>query len=324
MAEGFQDVFQGVGLHVLAHAAAADEGLVRELILHAGIETAFGEEQERSAFGLVLDVGDHLAGAAYVIAEQGDTRMAFGVAHHLKTRILTAEEVNQFGIVGFVHVAATAVQHDFLLDAPLLHFVNEVLTHKAIGNEHDLVVFEAAYNLHHVRAGNANVAVCLHIGGGVDVADEGMIGILFTECTDFGAGDGVGQATAGQRARNQNVLGGVQNLCGFAHKTDGGEHDGLCVHLGGVLAQLKAVAIVVGYAQDDFRGNVAVGENDGVAFFLKLVDFVNEGEHLLAFFHGVGAKYSAGLDSFETIKKFFCSHGAKYRNKSVWTKGLLC
>ena len=249
MTERLQDVFERVRLHVLAHAAATDKGFVREFILHASIQTAFGQEQERGAFGLFLDVAHHLACAAHVVAEESDARVAFGVAYDLEARILAAEEIDEFGIVGLVYVAATAVEHDFLLDATLLHLVDEVLAHEAIGHEHDLVVFEARDDLHHVATRDAHVAVRFHVGGGVDVAYEGVVGVLFAESLDFGAGNGVGEATTRERTRNQHVLGRVQDLGGFAHKTHSREHDRLCAHLGGVLAQLETVAVVVGNAQ---------------------------------------------------------------------------
>ena len=312
MTERLQNVLERVRLHVLAHAAAADKGLVREFILHTGIQAAFGEQQERGAFGLFLDVAHHLAGAAYVVAQEGDARMAFGVAHHFEARVLTAEEIDEFGIVGFVHVAAAAVEHDFFLDAALLHLVDEVLAHESVGHEHDLVVFEARDNLHHVAARDAHVAVRLHIGGGVDVAHEGVVGVLFAESLDFGAGNGVGEATTRERTRNQHVLGGVQDLGGFAHKTHGREHNRLGAHLGSVLAQLETVAVVVGNSQNDFGGHVAVGEDHGVAFLLQLVDFVDEREHLFALFHGISAEDGTRLNGAKTFIKFFCCHSSKY------------
>ena len=312
MTQSLQNIFERVRFHVLAHAAAADKGLFREFVLHACVQTAFGKQQERGAFGLFLDVAHHLAGTAHVVAQKGDARVAFGVTYDLETRVLAAEEIDEFGIVGLVHVAATAVEHDFFLDAAFLHFVDEVLTHKAIRDEYNLVVFEARNNLHHVAARDAHVAVCLYIGGGVDVAHEGVVGVFFAESLDFGAGNGVGEAATRKRTRNQHVLSGVQNFGGFAHKTHGREHDCLCAHLGGVLAQLEAVAIVVGNAQDDFGGHIAVGENHGVAFLFQFVDFVDEGEHLLALFHGVGAKHGARLNRAKTFVEFFCCHTPKY------------
>ena len=146
------------------------------------------------------------------------------------------------------------------------------------------------------RSGDAHVAGRLHVGGGVDVADEGVVRVLFAQFQDLGTGDGVGEATARKGPRYQHVFFWVQNLGGFAHELHGRKHDVLCRHLGGVLAQLEAVAAEVGNAQHDFGSAVAVGENHRVTFLFELVDFVNQREHLLAFFAGVGAEHHAGLD----------------------------
>ena len=56
-----------------------------------------------------------------------------------------------------------------------------------------------------------------------------------------------------------------------------------------------------------------MGENHGVAFLLEFVDFIDERKHLFALFHGIGAKHGARLNGLETIVKFFCGHGNKYR-----------
>ena len=222
--------------------------------------------------------------------------MAFGVAYHLQARVLFPEKGYQFGVIGLVNVAAARVEHDFLVDAPLFQFFGEVLAHETVGHEHDLVVFQAGNDFHYVSAGDAHVAGRLHVGGGVDVADEGVVRVLFAEFQDLGSGDGVGEATARKGARNQHIFFGVQDFCGFAHELHGGENDGLCRDLGGVLAQLETVAAEVGNAQHDFGSAVAVGENHRVTLLFELVDFVNQREHLLAFFASVGAEHHAGLD----------------------------
>ena len=128
------------------------------------------------------------------------------------------------------------MEHDFLVDATLFEFFDKVLAHQSVRYEYDLVVFQAGHNLHHVSAGNAHIAGSLHVGGGVDVADEGVVGIFLAEFQDFGTGDGVGEATARKGAGNQHVLFGIQNLGGFAHELHCRKHDGLGTHLGSVLA----------------------------------------------------------------------------------------
>ena len=308
VAERFQDVFERVRLHVLAHAAATDKVHVRMFVVHTGIEAAFREEQNAAVLGLLVDVAHHLARASDVVAEHGDRRVAFRVADHLEIRVLATEELDQIRVVVFVDVAAAVIELDVLLDTATLHFVDDVLAHEGIWHKENLVGRNRFDDVHHVTASHADVAGCLHVGGGVDVADKRVVRILLAEFFDVLAGNGIGEAATRERAWNDHVLLRVQNLGGFAHETHGGEEDRLLLDCCGVLAELETIACEVGNAQENFRSAIAVGEDNGVLFLFEFVDFVDEREHLFHFFHGVGAKGCARLDGLETIVKFFCCH----------------
>ena len=296
VAQRLEDVLEGVRLHVLAHAAAADEFHVRMFVVHARVEAAFCKEQELGALRLFADVFDHLARAADVVAQEGDAGMAFGMAHHLESRVLAPEEVDEVRVVGLVDVAAAVVQNEVLLDAALFHLALDVFAHELVRDKANLVCREAFDNLHHVAAGDAHVAGGLDGGSRIDVADERVVRMLFAELAHLLARDRVGEATSGKRPGNQDVLFGVQDLGRFAHKAHCREKDCLLRDLGGVFAQLEAVAGIVGNAQDDFGRNIAVRENDGVLVLFALVDFVDQREHLLHLFLGVCAEYGSGVD----------------------------
>ena len=308
VAECFQDVFEGVRFHVLAHAATTDKVHVGVFVVHTGIEAAFREEQDAAVFGLLVDVAHHLARASDVVAEHGNGRVAFRMANHLEIRVLTTEELDQIRVVVFVNVAAAVIELDILLDTATLHFVDDVLAHESIRNKENLVGRNRFDDVHHVTARHANIAGGLHVGGRVDVANERIVRILLAEFFDVLAGNGIGEAATCERARNNHVFLRVQNLGGFAHETHCREENRLLLDRGGVLAELEAVASEVGNAQKDFRSAIAVGEDNGILLLLELVDFVDEREHLFHFFHGVGAKCCARLDGLETIIKFFCGH----------------
>ena len=308
MAERFQNVFERVRFHVLAHAAAADKVHVRVLVVHAGIEATFREEQNAAVFGLLVDVAHHLAGASDVVAEHRDGRIAFRVANHFEARVLTAEELNQIRIVVFVDVAAAVVELDILLDAATVHLVDDVLAHEGIRHKENLVARNRFDDVHHVAACDADVAGGFHVGSRVDVADKRVVRILLAEFFDILAGNGIGEAATRERTRNDDVFLRVQNLGGFTHETDCREENRLLLDGGGVLAELEAIAGEVGNAQKNFRSAIAVGEDYGILFFLEFVDFVDEREHLFHLFHGVSAKGCARLDGLETVVKFFCGH----------------
>ena len=314
MAQCLEDVLEGVRLHVLAHAAAPDEFHVGVLVVHACIEPAFRKEQDLALGRKTIDVLDHLTGTAHKIAVECRRRVALGVAHHLEARVLTAEELDEFGIVRLVHVAAAVVEHDVLLDAAAFHLVLDVLAHELVGHKANLVVRVGFHNLHHVAARDAHVAGGLHVGRGVDVADEGVFRVLLAERLHVLAGNGVGEAAAREFARDEHVLFGAQDLGRLAHEADCGEQDSLLWDLRGVFAQLVAVARVVGNAEHDFRCTVAVREDDSILVFFALVDLVDQREHLFDFFAGVVAEHRTRLDLVQSVEKFVRGHsGVKYR-----------
>ena len=314
VAQRFEDVFERIGLHVLAHAAAADEFHVGVLVVHTGIEAAFRKEQHLALGRQAIDVLDHLAGTAHEVAVECRRRIAFRVAHHLQARVLAAEELDELGIVRLVHVATAIVKHDVFLDTAAFHLVLDVLAHELVGHEANLVVGVGFHNLHHVAAGDAHVAGSLHVGRGVDVADEGVFRVLFAERLYVFARDGVGEAAAGKRSGDEHVLFGAQDLGRFAHEADRGEQDGLLRDLCGIFAQLVAVARVVGHAEHDFGSAVTVGEDDGILVLFALVDLVDQREHLFDFFAGVVAEHRTRLDLVQSVEKFVRGHsGLKYR-----------
>ena len=314
VAECLEDVLERVGLHVLAHAAAADEFHVGVLVVHACVEAAFREEQDLALGRQFVDVLDHLAGTAHEVAVESGGRIAFGVAHHLETRVLAAEELDEFGVVCLVNVAAAVVKYDVFLDAATFHLVLDVLAHELVGHEANLVVGVGFHDLHHVAARYTHVAGRLYVGRGVDVADEGVFRVLFAKRLHILARDGIGEAAAGQLAGNEHVLFGAQDLGRFAHEADRGEQDGLLRDLRRVFAQLVAVARVVGNAEHDFGSAVTVGEDNGILVLLALVDLVDQREHLFDFFTGVVAEHGTRLDLVQSVEKFVRGHsGLKYR-----------
>ena len=308
VAERFEDVFERVRLHVLAHATATDKVHIRVLVVHAGIEAAFREKQNAAVLGLFVDVADHLSRASDVVAEHRDGRIAFGVANHLEIRVLATEKLDQIRIVVFVDVAAAVIELDVLLDAAALHLVDDVLAHERVRYKENLVGRNRFDDVHHVTACDADIAGGLHVGGRVDVADKRVVRILLAEFFDVLAGDGIGKAATRERSRDNHVFLRIQNLGGFAHETHGREKNRLLLYGSGVLAQLEAIAREVGDAQKNFGSAIAVGEDYCVLLFFAFVDFVDEREHLFHLFHGVGAKRCARLDGLETVVKFFCGH----------------
>lgn len=314
VAQCLEDVFERIGLHVLAHAAAPDEFHVGVLVVHARVQAAFREEQDLALGRQAIDVLDHLAGTAHEVAVECRRRIAFRVAHHLEARVLAAEELDELGVVRLVHVAAAVVKYDVFLDAAAFHLVLDVLAHELVGHEANLVVGVGFNDLHHVAARDAHVAGRLHVGRGVDVADEGVFRVFFAQRLYVFARDGVGEAAAGKRSGNEHVLFGAQDLGCLAHEPHRREENCLLRDLSCIFAQLVAVARVVGNAEHDFGSAVTVGEDDGILVLLALVDLVDQREHLFDFFTGVVAEHGTRLDLVQSVEKFVRGHSElKYR-----------
>lgn len=230
------------------------------------------------------------------------------MAHDAESRILVAEESDQVRIVFFVNVAAARMQNDFLVNAFLFEGFLKVLAHEMVGHKDDLVVWQVRYDLEHVRTRDADIAFGLDVRSRVDVTDERMVRILLSEFADFGSRDAVGKAAARKRARNENRLVRVQNLCGFAHEPDRGKDDHVGVYLGRILAELKTVAVIIRNAQNDFGRDVTVGENDRVPLLFQLIDFVDDRNQLFAVFERVAAKDGAWLNAAQAVEKFLRCH----------------
>src|SRR5574344_334330 len=306
--ERFENIFKGIGFHVAAHAAAADERLVRELALEARAESAFREEQKRRVRGGVLDVFDHLTGASDVVGEERDSGVAFRVAHDAEPGILLAEETDEVRVVCFVDVAAPRVEYDFFFYAAAVEFGLQIFAHESVRDEYNFVVRKASYDFEDIGTGDAYVAFRFDVRGGIDVADEGVLRIFFAERTDFIARDAVGEGTAGKRSGDENFFAGVEDLRRFAHEAHRREDDYVRLNFRRVLAQLETVSVEVGDGHHDFRGHVSVGEDDGIALFFKALNLIDRFDHLFAFFEAVAAEDGPWLDCSETVVKFLCVH----------------
>lgn len=208
-------------------------------------------------------------------------------------------------------IAAARMENDLFADSLLVEGFLQIFAHQTVRDENDFVVRQVRNDFENVGAGDANVAFGLDVGGRIDVAYERVVRIFFAQVPNFVARNAVGEAAAGKRSRNENVLFRVQDFGRFAHEADRGEHNHVGVHLGGVLAELETVPVVIGDAQDDFGRDVAVGENHRVAFLFQLVYLVDERNQFFAVFERVAAKYGTRLDFFQSVEKFLRSHSGK-------------
>ncbi len=148
---------------------------------------------------------------------------------------------------------------------------------KLVGDEDHLVDAEALHHLHRVRRGATDVALRLHVGGGVDIGDDRHAGETLAQEADVLAGDRGGERAAGTQIRNQHDLVGVQEFRGLGHEVDAGLHDDAGLGLGGLARELQRVADEIGDAIINLGRLVIMREDDGVARLLRLVDRLHIG-----------------------------------------------
>jgi hypothetical protein len=131
-----------------------------------------------------------------------------------------------------------------------------------VGDEDDVVAFVAPDDVHGVAGGAAAVAFGLHLGGGVDVADDLGAGVAGLEFAQLVAGDHVGHGAAGAGVGQEDGLAGIQDGGGFGHEMHAAEHDDAGGDLGGLAGEFEGVAGEVGDVLH-IGELVVVGEDDG-------------------------------------------------------------
>ncbi len=127
-----------------------------------------------------------------------------------------------------------------------------------------------------VAGGDADVALGFHVGGAVDVADDGGVGVEGFQLSHAIAVDGVGEGAAGAAVGDDDGGVGREDFGGFRHEDDAGEKDDLGLGLLGFEAEEIGVALEVAHAVDDLGLDVGVGEDDGVFLPLEAVDLEGE------------------------------------------------
>ena len=150
--------------------------------------------------------------------------------------------------------------------------VRDVRAEVLVGHEQDLAVLrEPRHDLFGVAGGDADVALGLHLGGGVHVADGGGAGVLRLELAELRARDHVRHRAAGRGVGDEHGLARVEDGGRLGHEVDAAEHDHVRLHRGGLARELERVAREVCDVLH-LVALVVVGEDDGVAGLFQLRD----------------------------------------------------
>ena len=168
-----------------------------------------------------------------------------------------------------VNRAAAVEQLDVFVGTLRRHMCAEV----AVGNKENVFVGNPVDDFDRRGAGDADVADGFERGGCVDIGDDGVVGIVLFDLFNQRLVHLVCHGAACNGRGEDDGLFGRENLAGLRHKAHAAHENVLVVSLGGVHAQLVAVAGKVGDFAD-FTRLIAVSENADVLFLFEPEDFL--------------------------------------------------
>ena len=176
-----------------------------------------------------------------------------------------------------------------------------------VGHEEDLFVgTERAHHALGVAARHAHVALGLHLGGGVHVADGLRAEMPRLERAHLLARDHVRHRTSGGRLRDEHRLPRVQDRRRLGHEVDAAEDDHLRLHRRRLARELQRVARVIGDVLH-LAARVVVCENDGFPLRRQLSNF-------LLSRHTITPDFKSSLMTVAPILWYWYFHVDNYQN----------
>ena len=134
-----------------------------------------------------------------------------------------------------------------------------------------LVLIEGLHHLHRVCRGAADIALRLHLRGGIHIGNHGGIGRAVPEQPNLARRDHLCHGAAGIGSREDDLLFRREDGRGLGHEVHAAEDDDLAVHGGSGPGELQGVPHEVGDLLD--RPNlVVVGQDDGIPLLLESPD----------------------------------------------------
>ena len=248
-----------------------DEMLVGALLLQAVQHACLGGDDDVLGRGLPAP-GDHLFGGADFVGQHPHRSRALGVGHDRSSGILLANPGD--GLMGplDMHVAI-ALPKGHWSPRLLHHPSSEVL----VGHEQQRPILRCMFNnLDRIAAGHDAVAQSLHLGRTVDVGDGVEIGIRGLEFPQLGSRATLFEGATGITIRENDPLGGIQDLGRFGHEVHPAEDNDIGRGLGRLLGQPQGIAYEIGHILN-LRRLVVVGQDHRVVPALQLQDLPGKG-----------------------------------------------
>ena len=236
------------------------EILVGAVILEMLCDADFRSNDEFLFVGALGVLNDARGGTDVVrlLTHGGDT---FGMHEQLGVGIERLGTLDLLHCDGGVDRASAVEQLDVFVGALLRDEAAQV----AVRNKENIFVVNLLNNLHGRGACDADVADCFELCRGVDIGDDRMVGIIFFDRFNHFSVHLICHIAARERLRKQHGLFWREQLAGFCHKAHAAHQNRLIGHLGGVDAQLIAVARIVGDFAD-FSRLITVSQNTNILF----------------------------------------------------------
>ena len=195
---------------------------------------------------------------------------AFGVCQHFGVRVCLFQLNQAFHRKLLVHMACAVPQQHIAAGG----FV-DVTAEVAVGTEDEFGVFgELFHNFLCVARCYHHVGQCFDGSGGVDIRDDGVVGMCADKRSELVGIATIGQRTSGVDVGHQHFFVGRQYFGRFAHKMDAAHHQNVGGCFGSPLCQRQTIAYHIGYVLN-VAGLVIVRHDDGIFFEAQAVDFGN-------------------------------------------------
>ncbi len=174
--EGFESGLQVVFFHVEAEVAEAVEFFVWEGLFEAFGHAAFGEDEEFGG-GVVFGGFDHAGGGGDVVGDFEDFGAGFGMGDDFGVGV---------GYFGFFEVFAIDEVVDRAVAVPgddlfFGHAVGNICGEVFVGYEDYFLLGHFADDFDGVGGGAADIGDGFDSGGGINIGNDGGVGVLFFE-----------------------------------------------------------------------------------------------------------------------------------------------
>ena len=196
------------------------------------------------------------------------------MGHHFGARMLRLRLRQAARREGGMYDAGALPDLHVLAPGLLLHVIAQIAVRQ---EQHRLIRGNGVDDPHGIARRAENVALRLHLDGGIDVADDGVLRMEPAELADGLHRATIDEAATGLAIGHYDDSSRVQHLGGFGHEPDAAEGDDIAREVAGLARQFQAVADHVSQFLN-LRYLVMMGQQNRPALMLQFQDLVRDGK----------------------------------------------